>query len=345
MPGRRPLEERIEIVCLYARLQNCSAVRREWSQHFATPPPDSETIQAVYDRFRETGSVTDRDRTGRPQTATTEEKEGSARELVRDNPSTSVREGAASLNISVRSYRRLLHQLDLRPYRAQYVPPLSDGDLDRRVEFCEAMLQRFDDDVQLVDRIIWSDESLFRLDGTINRHNDVVWATTNPHRQVQVPNSQQSVMVWCGITSAGLIGPFFFEEYVTADSYLQLLQTVLWPAARHRGKTFQQDGAGPHYALSVRGWLDQKFPGRWIGRRGPIEWPPRSPDLTPCDFFLWGWLKERIYREPSASIAQLRERIQAACADLSTDLCKEVCRAVPHRFKLCCDRQGQHLLE
>ena len=32
-----------------------------------------------------------------------------------------------------------------------------------------------------------------------------------------------------------------------------------------------------------------------MGRRGSHEWPARSPDLTPCDFFLWGWLKEQVY--------------------------------------------------
>jgi hypothetical protein len=33
--------------------------------------------------------------------------------------------------------------------------------------------------------------------------------------------------------------------------------------------------------------LDVKFPGRWIGRGGPIAWPPRSPDLTPLDIFFF----------------------------------------------------------
>ncbi|CAH1986618.1 unnamed protein product [Acanthoscelides obtectus] len=49
---------------------------------------------------------------------------------------------------------------------------------------------------------------------------------------------------------------------------------------------FQQDGAPPHYVLRVRQYLDQTFPDRWIGRRGVNEWPPRSPDLSPLDFFM-----------------------------------------------------------
>ena len=49
---------------------------------------------------------------------------------------------------------------------------------------------------------------------------------------------------------------------------------------------FQQDGAPPHWGLQVRQFLSETFLDRWIGRDGPILWPPRSPDITPLDFFL-----------------------------------------------------------
>ena len=51
---------------------------------------------------------------------------------------------------------------------------------------------------------------------------------------------------------------------------------------------FQQDGAPPHYLGEVREYLNTRFPGRWIGRAAPIAWPPRSPNLTPLDFFFMG---------------------------------------------------------
>ncbi|KDR20859.1 hypothetical protein L798_04664, partial [Zootermopsis nevadensis] len=51
---------------------------------------------------------------------------------------------------------------------------------------------------------------------------------------------------------------------------------------------FQQDGAPPHFHTDVRACLDLHFPSRWIRRAGPIAWPPRSPDLTPADFFPLG---------------------------------------------------------
>jgi len=43
-----------------------------------------------------------------------------------------------------------------------------------------------------------------------------------------------------------------------------------------------------HYTRHVREYLKECFPNRWLGRGGPVAWPPRSPDLTPLDYYLWG---------------------------------------------------------
>jgi hypothetical protein len=50
----------------------------------------------------------------------------------------------------------------------------------------------------------------------------------------------------------------------------------------------QMDVAPTHWARSVREWIDEEFPDRWIGRDGPVPLPPRSPDLTQPDFFFFG---------------------------------------------------------
>jgi hypothetical protein len=71
-----------------------------------------------------------------------------------------------------------------------------------------------------------------------------------------------------------------------------MLENEVWPIVSTwdniNDLILMQDGAPPHFALDVRDWLDRRFSGRWLCRRGPHEWPARSPDLTPCDFFLWG---------------------------------------------------------
>jgi hypothetical protein len=59
----------------------------------------------------------------------------------------------------------------------------------------------------------------------------------------------------------------------------------------------QLDGAPPYFALHMRDYLNETFPGWWIGRGSeaspaPFAWPPRSPDLTTPDNVLWGFIKE-----------------------------------------------------
>ena len=78
------------------------------------------------------------------------------------------------------------------------------------------------------------------------------------------------------------------------------------------GTIYQQDGTPPHFANIVRRFLDEQFPARWIGRGSPrITWPARSPDLTPPDFFLRGFVKDQVYRTSVCDLADLQERIYA----------------------------------
>ena len=74
---------------------------------------------------------------------------------------------------------------------------------------------------------------------------------------------------------------------------------------------FQHDGAPPHYTRHVRDYLDESFPNRWLGRGGPVAWPPRSPDLTPLDYYLWGHMKTLVYETKVDSREALRDRIFA----------------------------------
>ena len=64
---------------------------------------------------------------------------------------------------------------------------------------------------------------------------------------------------------------------------------------KRRGMYFQHDGALPHFSREVRNFLNYRFPGRWIGRGGPHNWPARSLDLSLLDYCVWGWMKELVY--------------------------------------------------
>ena len=75
----------------------------------------------------------------------------------------------------------------------------------------------------------------------------------------------------------------------------------------------QHNRAPPHYSLCIRLVINEIFDEKWIGRGGPVAWPLRSPDLTSLDYFLWGFVKERVMAVAPTTPDDVKERIRRAC--------------------------------
>jgi len=93
----------------------------------------------------------------------------------------------------------------------------------------------------------------------------------------------------------------------------------------------QLDGTPPpHFHRNVRVLLNRVLQQSWIGRAAKgdnhlLPWPPCSPDLTPCDFFLWGFVKDSVYVPPlPMSLNELRDRITHALQTITVDMLHRV---------------------
>jgi len=223
---------------------------------------------------------------------------------------------------------------------------MNEDDTDRRLEYREWFERMMCDDEAFAGKVVWSDEAQFKLNGTANHHNCVYWSSENPHIHLEKHVNLPGLTVWCGLSSRGLIGPFFFKGTVTGALYLDMLQTSILPAIRelYGDESFylQQDGAPPHYHQDGRMHLDETLPGQWIGRRGAVEFPPQSPDLTPLDFYLWGSLKDDVYRRKLATLDDLRENIAVLCAAIMLDTLQNVVHAAVRRLRQCLDADSGH---
>ncbi|KZC08948.1 hypothetical protein WN55_11411 [Dufourea novaeangliae] len=104
----------------------------------------------------------------------------------------------------------------------------------------------------------------------------------------------------------------------------------------------QHDGCPAHYARRVRDALNELYPTKWIGREGSVSWPPRSPDIIPLDFFLWAALKNAVYQEVPSTPENMKQRIIAACAIISSEKIRRVRDAAIRRLQLCIDTNGHH---
>ncbi|GFY74769.1 putative DD41D transposase [Trichonephila inaurata madagascariensis] len=92
---------------------------------------------------------------------------------------------------------------------------------------------------------------------------------------------------------------------------------------------FQQDGATSHTAHVTIDLLKNKFDERVISRNGPVDWPPRSCDLTPLDFFLWGYVKSLVYANKPTTLEELKANIEREIAAVSAEMCGRVMENCP----------------
>ena len=126
-----------------------------------------------------------------------------------------------------------------------------------------------------------------------------------------MPLQNKKLLVWCAFSAYRIFGPYIFSATVKQDNYLDILQNFFWPALtktrEYKKSFFQQDGAPVHRADIVQDWLRAKFGTQWVSKE---FWPPRSPDLNPCDSFLWGYLKARVYNPLPTNLEELQENIE-----------------------------------
>ena len=154
-----------------------------------------------------------------------------------------------------------------------------------------------------------------------------------------------------------IIGPFFFRNNLNGDGYLHMINAAIVPVInwmaryrRRRNVEFQcawwaQDSAPPHRRRIVTERLTELFGNRVIALNRPVEWPPRSPELTPLDFFLWGHLKSKVFITPPADLDDLERPITAKINVLRQDraVIRRAVADMLRRAWICVGRNGGHV--
>ncbi|GFW91624.1 putative transposable element [Trichonephila clavipes] len=135
-------------------------------------------------------------------------------------------------------------------------------------------------------RILFSDEAHFWLNGYVNKQNCRIWSEANPQVYVETPLHPEKT---------------------------DCLE--LW---------FQQDGATCHTARATIDLLKDTFGDCLISRFGPVNWPPRSCDLTPLDYILWGYVKSLVYADKPQTLDYLEDNIRRVIADIRPQMLGKV---------------------
>lgn len=339
---------------MYGRANgNATEARRMYAEEFPNRLlPSDKIFSRLHIRLSETGSFKINGGSGRPRSVSSPAVELDILRRVEDNPNISTRRLAAELNVSHPLIWRILREQQLYPYHIQRVQVLAPLDYDARRIFCHWVLRKLAETPNFAAQVLFSDEAGFSRDGIFNFHNSHVWADENPHAVVELHHQNRfSLNVWLAIFGDCLIGPVFLPNRLTGQVYLDFLRNELpvlledVPLFNRLNLWFMHDGAPAHFSIVVRNFLNQEYNERWIGRGGPTAWPPRSPDLTPLDFYVWGHLKQLVYARSVNNLEELRQRIVNCCEEIrrTPGIFERVRRSFIRRCESCLEMNGGHV--
>ncbi len=342
--SRYSLEERQYIASQMYIFGRATQVRNNFEKEFRKPPPSQLTIYRIHDKWKATGSVANNiaGTSGRRRSARVQENIVAVRRALEKNPKNSIRRlrNQVEVPLSYSTCQRILAKdLGLKPYRLQRHQALRPADKIRRKLESSMLYALSILDPDFENRVIFSDEATFHISGHVNHRNCIIWGSEKPTEIREHIRDSPKVNVWCAVTACGIIGPYFHKgTSVNGVKYLEMIEEFFFPnlpLCLRRDGYFQQDGAPCHFTIAVRNLLDREFGERWIGRGGPLSWPPYSPDLTPCDFWLWGVLKEQVYAKKIRNLDHLKEVITSVIETITPEMCRRAIRSAIERFDLC----------
>ena len=311
-------------------------------------------ILRVVEKLKNTFTLLNKKPPGRNRTVITDKNIQRVKRQLDISPRRSIRSLSRQLKISTGTTWKILRkELAKYPFKIQLKQTQTPQNKVDRVDFANKIADLMEKDDNFLQNTLFTDEANFHLSGRVNRQNLRFWGDSNPHEAIKAPKSREKLIVWAGLGhNGGVIGPFFFEdedgkpETVKTENYLQMLKKKVIPILKRRkcyeSCVFMQDGAPPHCSREAIAWLKEHFPeNRLISRNSDFNWPAYSPDLNPCDFYLWGFLKSRVYSDPyPQTLEQLKVNIEREMKKISKDTIESVVNNFSARTRHVLSKRG-----
>lgn len=135
---------------------------------------------------------------------------------------------------------------------------------------------------------------------------------------------------------------------MNGERYRAMINDFLMPEIEARNLHdiwFQQDDATCHTACETMDLLRSRFGEQFISRFRPVNWPPRSCDITPLDFYLWGYVKSKCFVDKPATIEALEANITEVISEIPNEVLERVIQNLCLRMNESKRSCGQHLKE
>ena len=304
----------------------------EWHKRFANGREDVE----------------DDPKSGRPSSTRTDENIVRVNELVRSDRRLTVRMMAETLNVNRESVRSILvEDLGMRKLCAKMVPKVLSADQkEHRVNVCQDWLQTITDDPEFFDRVITGDETwVFQYDPETKRQSCQWKSPSSPRpRKARMSKSKIKVMLIAFFDRHGVIHHEFVPQGQTVNQhfYQQVLNRLHDRVRRCRRQLWStsswflhHDNAPAHTALSVRELLSKK-------QVPALDHPPYSPDLAPCDFWLFPKLKSVLKGTHFQSVEEIQAAVTRELRSIDENDFVQCFRGWQTRMQRCIDSEGEY---
>jgi len=205
------------------------------------------------------------------------------------------------------------------------------------------------------ENILFTDEKIFSLQTPHIPQNDRIYAKhkadiDSAHFLIPIERWPKQFMVWGGISGKGKTELVFIENGVKINSE-NYKNNILIPHVKPLNEgifhninwVFQQDSAPSHSSKSTQSWCQSNLPN-FISSE---DWPPFSPDLNPCDFWLWGELERRVHKKEHKNLESLKKELIKQWGLITNKECVEAANSFIKRLKACVKAKGnnfEHLL-
>ena len=145
-------------------------------------------------------------------------------------------------------------------------------------------------------------------------------------------------MVWGGISGKGKSQLVFIEKGIKINSNIYV-NNILIPYVKplnesifkNTQRIFQQDSGPSHSSKLTQAWYKSNLPG-FISSE---ECPPFSPDLNPCDFWLWGELQTRVDMKKHKTLESLKGELIRQWDLITNEECVEATNSFFKRLNAC----------
>lgn len=314
---------------------------------FGNEAPCQKTIYNWFSEFqRGRTSFSDEHREGRPATAVVPENVDAVREMIMADRHTTYHEIRASLGIGMSQIKTILHKhLTVRKLCSRWIPHnLTEVQKKARVTWSLAMLKRFaGGSSNLVWNIVTGDETWIYCYEPETKNQSTVWVFSHEPKPTKVIRSRSvgKRMIACFFGKSGHVAtiPLVERKSINAEWYtticLPKVVEEVRKTNRRRRILLHQDNASSHTARMTTAYLKEK-------NVELVDHPPYSPDLSPCDYFLFPKIKTKLRGQRFQTPDEAVEAYKNLVSEMPVSEWHKCFETWFARMKKCVDANGEY---